>query len=90
MKVVYYCTGCSNRTLDASSLIQGKGGCRSCGKSGYKCPRCGMMMKIRKFGGEVPEVPRSTIESGVKLGAVKKRGLTEKADRRNIKINRKR
>jgi uncharacterized C2H2 Zn-finger protein len=47
--VLYYCSGCSYRSSTTQGLIGGKGkGCASCGKSGYKCPKCGMPMKSRK------------------------------------------
>jgi len=85
MNIIYHCTGCSHRTADSSSLIKGKGGCRSCGKSGYKCPKCGMMMKIRRAPG-APQVQKTTIETGVKLGS-NSRGEIE-GQNRSIKINR--
>jgi hypothetical protein len=55
MNVQYFCSGCSYKTANVSALINtGKGGCRSCGKSGYKCPNCGMMMKMRRLSKSVP------------------------------------
>jgi uncharacterized Zn finger protein len=43
----YFCTGCSFKTTNISNLVK-KGGCRSCGKSGAKCPNCGMPLKQTK------------------------------------------
>lgn len=87
MNIMYYCTGCSYKTTDSSSLIQGKGGCSSCGKSGHKCPRCGMMVKTRRLPGP-PSAPISTsIETGIKLN-VSGQGQSEKSYGRNIKIKR--
>lgn len=88
MNVIYYCTGCNNKTTDSSSLVKGKGGCRSCGKTGYKCPRCGMAIKSMRAP-VVPEnqpVKQSQIETGVKLKS-SSHGAVEKPTR-NIRIKR--
>ncbi len=86
MNIIYYCTGCNNKTADSSSLIKSKGGCRSCGKSGYKCPKCGMIMKAHKFSTNPnnPPMQNPAIETGVKLNL---NGTAEKSIR-NLKIRR--
>jgi uncharacterized Zn finger protein len=45
----YFCVSCGYKSSNSNSLIKGKGGCSSCGKSNYKCPRCGMIMKMKKI-----------------------------------------
>ncbi len=87
MNVIYYCTGCNNKTADSSSLIKSKRGCRSCGKSGYKCPKCGMAIKMQRAHTVNQHIPKPSIETGVKLQSKAIHGETEKATRL-IKIKR--
>jgi len=44
----YSCSNCGYKSLSTQGLIKGKSGCTSCGKSNFKCPRCGIYMKMRK------------------------------------------
>lgn len=45
--LTYFCPSCGFKTENPKGLL-GKGrGCSSCGKPGYKCPRCGMPVKSR-------------------------------------------
>lgn len=46
-QINYFCSGCSFKTTNISNLVK-KGGCRSCGRSGAKCPNCGMPLKQTK------------------------------------------
>ncbi len=45
----YYCVGCNFKTNNVSNLVKKKG-CASCGRSGIKCPNCGMSLKMVKTG----------------------------------------
>ncbi len=57
---VYSCSNCGYKSPTTQGLIQGKGGCTSCGKSNFKCPRCGIYMKIRQ--GLVSKPPVGTVD----------------------------
>lgn len=82
----YYCTNCGFSSSQTNNLIKtNRQGCTSCGRSNFKCPRCGLLMKSRKNPTIIPNnvvqnnpsiVKDGTYEKGVKTG-------------RNIKINKK-
>lgn len=62
---LYFCTSCGFKSSNSDSLIKRKGGCASCGRSNYKCPKCGMIMKMIKTGVATGE-DRKTFERAIK------------------------
>ena len=47
MANMHYCQNCHYKTSSTDGLIYRPGGCASCGKSQYKCPKCGKMKAKR-------------------------------------------
>lgn len=57
---LYYCSNCSKKTTSIEGLIKRSGGgCSSCGKSNYKCPNCGMPMRIRRISTQQGPDPKT-------------------------------
>lgn len=68
---MYFCPNCSYKSNTTQGLLSSnKKGCSSCGKSNFKCPRCGMFMKIKKND----KIPDSNKNRKIK----EKRGFSEK------------
>lgn len=55
---MYYCTNCHKKSSDERDLIRvpGTPACNSCGKSGYRCPRCGFPMRFLKDAAAPPQI----------------------------------
>jgi len=83
--LTYFCTSCGFKTQNTQEMIKGAGGCTSCGKSGYKCPRCGLYMKTRKNSGLNVHQNKNS-EPHVKLVVFKPEASVKSG--RNIRINR--
>lgn len=85
----HFCQHCGLKTTKATDLIKAGKGCSSCGKSNYRCPRCGMPMKVRKINSPSSPIRHPSYPVGGTKEPIANVSLLRSHSEREVKVDRK-